>query len=197
MSKMDKHAAAIAAFHVATRKGRTREKRPVKLPAMPTSWDQGAMGQANRIGLVAEPATDIDAATGKSTPNPNGVKRMRRVDLLEHWLKKGDISAKGYNAAVKLRDAFEATKKVPTVDLGQERVDSSPKPDHAVTIHIDRLSRFHAYSRHVSAADRQIIDACVLNGSSPRTLRQYRNDNYAKGLSHLHDALERLHDAIC
>lgn len=197
MSKIDKQAAALAAFHKASRKGRPREPRPVTMPSQPTAWDKGAMGEANRKGLIEEASVEIDPETGRETPNPNGVKRMRRVDLLEHWLKKGDISAKGFNAAVKLRDAFLATQKVPAVDMGQDRVDSSPKPDHAVTIHIERLSRYHAYAKHISAGDKAIIENCVIDGCSPRALRQYRNENYRKGLAHLHDALERLHDAIC
>ena len=61
--------------------------------AMPTTWDHGATGPANRVGLVTEPAVDADPVTGKIV-NPNGIKRARRVDMLEIWHSKG-ASRKG------------------------------------------------------------------------------------------------------
>lgn len=175
--------------------GRPRAKRkskPVTTPPCP--WDMGATGQANRSNLVIEQVGDMDTATG-AIINPNGVKRARRVDMLEVWHKKGVISTAGFNAAEKLRDAFEATERAPGWPEA-ERVDSSPKPDHAVTIQIDRMSRFHVYHRHVSAEDREIIDACVLRGGTPGSLRQYRREKWQAGLRHLHDALDRLATAL-
>lgn len=92
MTSIDKHIKAVTAWHTATRKGRSREPRPVTLPSQPTQWDMGANGPANRRGLKQEDAMDVDPVTGK-TSNPNGVKRMRRVDMLERWHRKGQISA--------------------------------------------------------------------------------------------------------
>lgn len=169
-----------------------RQATPVSLA--PSPWDMGASGQANRLGLVVEEAMDADPATGKIV-NPNGVKRARRVDMLEVWHKKGVISTRGFNAAERLRDAFEATERAPGWP-DNDRVQSSPKPDHAVTIQIDRLSRYHSVSRCVASDDREIIDACVLHRGTPGSLRQYRRENYQAGLRHLHDALDRLSDAI-
>lgn len=195
MSSIDKTIKAVTTWHSAARKGRPRERKPVSMPSQPTQWDMGANGPANRRGLKQEDAMDVDPVTGK-TSNPNGVKRMRRVDMLERWHRKGQISAAGYTAACALRDAFEATGRTPSVDPTQDRVDSSPKPDHAVEIQIDRVSRFHAINRHVAAQDRAIIDACILSGGTPASLRQYRQAKYPQGMQHLHDALERLARAI-
>ena len=43
-----------------------------------TTWDKGADGPANRIGLVIEDRGDTDPTTGKKI-NPNGVKGARRA----------------------------------------------------------------------------------------------------------------------
>lgn len=170
--------------------------RPVTLPINP--WDEGAAGRANRIGLVQEDATDLDPETGKPTPNPNGVKRMRRVDMLEVWHRKGVISTAGYNAGEKLRDAFDKTQMGASINMASDRVDSSPKPDHAVTIQIDRISRFAALNKLVAPEDRAVIDTCIIGGHSPAYVtdrygrRPYYGPGHAAGLIHVRDALDRL-----
>lgn len=181
-------------------KRRRKAQKAVTLSTMPSEWDMGATGQANRIGLVQEDATELDPKTGKPMPNPNGVKRMRRVDMLEVWHRKGIISTAGFNAAERLRDALEATQR----SAGwpdNDRVQSSPKPDHAVTIQIDRLSKFHGINRLVPRDDQPIINACVFNRASPMAVtingtRPYRGAGYQRGLDHLRDALDRLAKAM-
>lgn len=153
---------------------------------MPTSWDTGASGPANRLMLVDEPATEFDPATGKDAPNPNGIRRVRRMDPLEILHRKGQISTAGFNTAEKLRDAFEATQRSPGWP-DNDRVQSSPKPDHAVTIQIDRLSRFAQIMGAVPRADKSIISACVLDRASPQK---------AGGIEHLRSALDRLASAM-
>ena len=132
-------------------------------------WDFGAKGQANQAGLIVEDAPTIDTVTGRRL-NPNGVKRARRVDMLEVWHRAGKISTQALNAAEKLRDAFEATQRAPGWP-DNDRVQSSPKPDHAVTIQIDRLARYEVIMRLVPTADRPIIDACVLSRGGPGDVR--------------------------
>ena len=171
-------------------------------------WDMGACGEANRQGLQQEEAGEIDATTGKMV-NPNNVRRVRRVDMLEHWQRHGTISQAGYTAACKLRDAFENTQRGPGTSFEQDRVDSSPKPDHAVTIQIDRISAFEKVYRHVTMADRPLINHCVLNGvqdgvaasATPASLRikgkrPYFGANYPSGLVALSAALDRLAKAM-
>jgi hypothetical protein len=191
--------------HIRTKRSRKRKPGQGKLAVSQVTlpaWDQGAMGPANRPGLVEEDAPTIDPDTGEEF-NPNGVRRMRRVDLLDVWHRKGVLSAAAYSVACDLRDAFLATQMGRAVDLTQERVDSSPKPDHAVTIQIDRLSKFHALMRHVVRADVPIIQACVLDGGGPGDvvgrdgLHPFRNVvgeiwRHDAGLRALSDALERL-----
>lgn len=187
----------------------TRKRRPKRAGAkgkasVPTSavtvtsWDQGATGRANRHNLVQEAAADADPVTGKIS-NPNGIKRMRRVDMLEVWHRKGEITTAGFNAAEKLRNAFEATQRAPGWP-DNDRVQSSPKPDHAVTIQIDRISKYHAIAKHIPAEDQPIISHCVLLGGLPSSLRldgkrPYHGAGWANGLAALDAALNRLANA--
>lgn len=114
--------------------------------------------------------------------------------MLEVWHKRGVISSAGYSAAETLRNAFEGTQRTPGWPEA-ERVQSSPKPDHAVAIHVDRLSRLHQISRYVPREDRQIVDACVLNGHTPAAVG-YKGKRYQEGLAALSDALDRLARAL-
>ena len=168
-----------------------RRKGPVSLPESP--WDHGATGQANRRGLVIEQRGDIDPDTGE-TINPNGITGARRIDLLQYWHKRGTISTAGYNAASRLKDAFDDTLRSKPSLPDNDRVQSSPKPDHAVTIQIERISRYEKLARHIAPDDRQIISACVLDGQHPS--RIYGALRTREGLAHLHDALDRLADAM-
>lgn len=158
-------------------------------------WDHGAMGQANRIGLMVEERADVDPETGKRV-NPNGVTGVRRVDLLEYWRNRNSITEGGYQAAVRLRDAYEATMCSKPSLPDNDRVQSSPKPDMAVAIQIDRISRFDAMMRHVRHADRQIISACVLDGNHPRSLPQFNGGRHREGFAHLRAALDYISDRI-
>ena len=110
--------------------------------------------------LETEDAADIDPETGE-VRNPNGVLRARRVDMLGVWHRRGWITTAGFNAAERLRDAFEATQRAPGWP-DNDRVQSSPKPDHAVTIQVDRISRFHAINRLVIDGDTAIISAVAI-----------------------------------
>ena len=188
MSKAKARRKALKANN-ARRSAQMRGK--VSLP----QWDHGAMGQANRIGLMVEERADVDPETGKRV-NPNGVTGVRRVDLLEFWRNRNSITEGGYQAAVRLRDAYEATMCSKPSLPDNDRVQSSPKPDTAVAIQIDRISRFDAMMRHVRHADRQIISACVLDGKHPRTLPQFKGDRHREGLAHLRAALDYLSDRI-
>lgn len=153
-----------------------------------SEWDQGATGPANRINLITEERGEVDPVSGKII-NPNGVKGVRRVDMLEVWHRRGVISSAGYNAAEKLRDAYEGTLRAGGWP-DSERVQSSPKPDMAVTIQIDRLSRYHTIARHIPQEDRPLIMACVLHQQTPAAAG-YQGRRYRAGLEALGSALDR------
>jgi len=176
-----------------------RKASAVPVTIVPCPWDMGATGPANRIGLVVEDRGET-GPDGK-THNPNQVKGARRVDMLEHWHRHGTISTAGYNAAITVRAAFENTQRSPGTSFEQDRVDSSPKPDHAVTIQIDRISGYHKVNRFVLAADAPLVHHCVLGGGTPGSFRvkgarPYLGPNYPAGLRELAAALDRLAKAM-
>lgn len=171
-------------------------------------WDMGAAGQANRHGLEQEEVQYLDRDTLNAS-NPNGVRRMRRVDMLEVWhknfLNQSDrgqwISTEQFNAAEKLRDSFLKTQMGKGTDYSAERVDSSPKPDQAVAIQVDRFSGYYAIAKHIRPKDELIISVCVIQGHTPAQARvggrrPYWGPTYGMGMQHLRDALQRLSDAL-
>ena len=166
-------------------------RKPVSLDASP--WDTGPRPAAREHLAVVEERGEVDPRTGRML-NPNRVCGLRYRDLLEVWHTRGVISGAGHDAAVRLRDAFEATQRAPGWP-DNDRVQSSPKPDHAVTITVERISAFHRLNRLVAAGDRAIVDACVLEQGTPARAG-YKGERYQDGLAHLCAALDRLAAAV-
>lgn len=175
--------------------GASVANRKAPISIAPCPWDHGAEGQANRIGLVVEQRGEKNPATGK-IENPNGVTGVRRRDLLEFWYNRGTISKAGYNAGDYLRAAYEATMRSPAALPDNDRVQSSPKPDQAVTIMIDRISAYSSVMGLVHDDDREIISRCVLDNWHPGRIQKYRGERSRQGFRHLRDALDRLSDAL-
>lgn len=175
----------------AKRKSGRKRNNPVSLPA----WDHGAMGAANRHGLVVEERGEVDARTGKMQ-NPNGVTGVRRVDMLEVYHKRGWISQEGYSAARLLSMAWLNTEKGKCAPWLRERVDSSPKPDAAIAIQIDRMSALIRVSRLVPAEDERIVSCVCYDGNAIGYLREYRGSRHEAGKAHLRMALDRLYERI-
>jgi hypothetical protein len=159
------------------------------------SWDMGATGQANRIGLVTEDAGEVDRDTGKWV-NPNGVKRARRVDMLEVYHERGWISDRGYTAGEALRDAWTGTQRGKGTDWSMERVDSSSKPDAHIDIQIDRVSRYLAVSSLIPTDDMDIVFAVACDAHAISRLKRYRGISHERGKVHLRAALDRLADVL-
>jgi hypothetical protein len=179
-------------------------KSAVSLAATPTAWDLGATGPANRAGMALEERGEINPATGKRE-NPNNVQGVRRIDNIEVWHNcfvggkhnRAWITTEQYNAAIAYRDAFEATMRAPGTDYARPIVDSSPKPDHAVTIQMDRIARYERAARAITPADRPILWHCVIMGGVPATLRIngqtiYAGEGYEAGYIAIRAALDRL-----
>lgn len=191
-----------------TAKGRAAEpKHKVSLAPMPadgsTQWDMGAPGPANRNRLQREERGALNPETGK-VENPNGVTGMRVIDNLQVWhncflagkRNRAWITTAQFNTAVRIRSAFERTQQAPGTDYRQTRVDSSPKPDHAIGIQIDRMSAFHRVMGHIRGADAAIIWHCVILDQSPSTFRirgerPFSGEGYQAGWDALRAALDR------
>lgn len=146
---------------------------------------------ANRI---IEDGGEINSATGKRE-NPNGIRRARRIDVIETYYRAGRLSPSQFQAAETLASAWENTQRSPSPKLG-EKVDSSPKPDHAITIQIDQMTDYIRIMGRVDKADKQILTHCVLDRHTPYGLPQYRHARRGEGMQALRDALDRLAGSI-
>lgn len=165
--------------------------RTTAVTLAPSPWDHGAAGQANRIGLVEEERGEKDPKTGKVT-NPNGVTGVRRYDMLEVYHKRGWISTAGFNAGEMFREAWLRTGIGTCAPWLRERVDSSPKPDAAVAIQIDRMSALIKISRMVPQDDQRILECVCAHGDAIGRLPEYRGRKHEDGKAHLREALDRL-----
>jgi len=176
------------------RSASAKAKRDVSLAEPPERWDMGAMGPANRHGLTKEPVMYTNDQ-GEQV-NPNNVKRMRRMDMLEVYEKRGVITSRQRQAGMKLRNAWEATEKAPGTDYARPIVDSTPKPDAAIDIQIDRMSAYIWMARRIPQADKEILHYVACEGRAVSHMRRYQGSGHDKGKVHLAEALERLADKL-
>lgn len=158
----------------------------------PTTWDAGPNTAAQRAGRVVEDVTETDPATGKRV-NPNAVKRARRIDMAESYHKQGLITERQMKAAIKLREAYEATMRGPAA-IKAVQVDSSPKPDQHIAITIDRVSKFIAISRHIPQPYEGIVKHVAIDNRSIGSM--YKGRLHAKGVLMLREGLDLLADAM-
>lgn len=166
-----------------------------KKPTIPKSpWDMGQNTLAQNYMTVTEERGETDPKTGKKS-NPNGVKGKRRISVVELYHRQDHITAKQLQAAEALMNAYERTLRTPPA-VKEVNVDSSPKPDKATSIKIDRLSGFHRLYKRVPARCKRVIDRVVLENERvfvPRkargaTAQRIRNRAYellAEGLEEL------------
>ena len=159
-------------------------------------WDHGATGKANRDGLVIEERGELDPATGRMR-NPNRVTGARRLTWLERYAAKGWISPEGYAAGTKLHEAWQRISIGTSPPWLRERVDSTPRPDHAVTVQIDRREAYHRIWACVPAEDRSVLHwVCCENRSLGAAMRRRGGRGHEAMKARLHQALDRLAMAI-
>lgn len=144
-----------------------RKAAKVSVAPMPDHWDMGAKGPANRIGLVQEPVTWTNDK-GEQV-NPNNVKRMRREDAIDEYLKRGWLSQAQHGMAVRLITAFEGTQRTAPA-IKKVQVDSSPKPDAHVAIMIDRITKLTHISKRIPPESLYVMRRVLYDG---KTIEEY------------------------
>ncbi|MFN3646251.1 MAG: hypothetical protein ACK4S2_07015 [Gemmobacter sp.] len=143
-----------------TRKGRNRRPRPVSLPATPTSWDKGADGPANQDRLIDEPAAEFDPRTGRETPNPNGVRRRRRLPWVRVYHVQGRLSAQQLAAAERLRMAAEGMRE--RDPLAALRIDRTGHADPEAA-RVDARAWFRRLWAAVPPASRAVVERVAID----------------------------------
>ncbi|WP_439140262.1 hypothetical protein [Roseicyclus sp.] len=157
------------------------------------SWDMGPDTEAQRAGKVIEDARIWDADKGVWV-NPNGVKRARRIDLIESWANTGKVTERQFKAAQALRIAFERTMcSAPAIKKVQ--VDTSPRPDETVAMMVDRIGAFADLMKHVPSESRAVVECVVLDNRGPNNLG-YKARAYARGVELLRSGLDAVADEL-
>ena len=146
-----------------------KPRKPSIPPSMPSTWDSGADGPANRVNLKPEAATDLDPATGKDTPNPNGVRRFRRETFIDKYASAGKLTQAQAAAASHLYAAWVGLPNRDPIAAISDRVDGRGDDDPLVST-IDKRAEFYRMWRKVPQHLRVYLDHVVLQDRSIRTM---------------------------
>lgn len=140
---------------------RPKTAKAVSVAKMPTEWDKGAMGPANRVGLVQEAATDFDVNTGKDAPNPNGVRRHRRVIWIDHYEQKGKLTRAQCAMGHILYAAYHGSpNRDPLAAMG-DRVDGGGAGDAQVSA-IDRKRELYRMKARIPQGAWPFVEHVVI-----------------------------------
>jgi hypothetical protein len=174
-----------------------RKRKIIAKPASavtvaPMPWDMGATGPANRDRLREEDAAEIDPATGRKQPNPNGVRRVRRQPWVEVYARQGKLTKAQASAAVNLYAAYAGhPARDPLAAIG-ETVDRTAYTDPQSQT-VDARRRFRAMWASVPMASRPVIEHVVLEDRPLRSMAGCTDGHTAE--SHMQRLCEGL-DAI-
>ena len=157
----------------------------VTLP--PVMWDRGADGQANRHRLVEEPATDIDPETGKETPNPNNVRRVRRQSWLVTYALAGHIDKGQFAAGEKLRMAADGMReKDPLAAIGADIMRHQSDPIAAI---VDARQFFRQLWSVIPPSSRPVVERVVIED---RPLQKCNSEQRERYMQRLRDGLQAI-----
>lgn len=171
-----------------------RSAKPVSLAATPTEWDRGPRTMAQDVRKVIEPVMEWDEAKQKEVPNPNRVKRARRIDLVEHYFRQDRIDARQMAAGKALAAAWEATQRSPEA-IKKVQVDSTPDHGAIAAMQVDRIARFHAVRRLIPDGDWPVLESVCCHNASVAQVG-YKGARFYLGLALMCDALNRLADRL-
>ncbi len=123
--------------------------RARRKPHDPSKGDHGPSTSRRTGGYI------IDTPGDK-----NGMKTRIFGHLLERLHADGDLCAERYTRACDIRGAIEKTEMTGG-EFCREYVDSSPKPDAAITIQVDRATEYNRAMDGIPAATKSLVhDVC-------------------------------------
>jgi len=125
-----------------------------------TSWDQGAQGPANRIGLVEDMRPHVDPDTGASS-NPNGVKGVRRQTWLQRYLDSNKLTVAQFMAGCALQRA--ASGRLADDPLSALAIDKPSAPSDPQAAAFDARRHFRRMWDAVPNSARPVLERVVLD----------------------------------
>ena len=170
---------------------RTRKQRARKmasLPPMPLGGDHGTGTTAATTGTVLEAIKDDKGR------NPNNMGQRRRKIIVNDMLSRGTITMRQHQAAEAIQMAHLSVERLSSGGPLKEQVQSSPKPDAAITIQVGANSRLVHVMKPIKACDRALIEAVCWHN---KPLRSAIRGGYVRGYARFRDALDAVADHLC
>lgn len=171
--------------------GKQAKKKKVTVPKMP--WDTGPNTLAQNYMRVIEDANYTDPETGKKV-NPNGVRRARRIDWAELYHSKGVMTKRQLRAADALVMAWERTFRTPPA-IKKVQVDVSPRPDAAISMQIDRVSKYHRLAKEIPKRSWPYVRHVVVD-NRPLSSMAKGGAQLARYMDRMKDGLDALADFL-
>ena len=169
------------------RAGRRRSAVRVSLPKIKLSGDHGTGTLAATAGTELVPLVDEKGS------NPNNIGRRQRISIINRMLRDGKLTQRQYQAAEAIQIAYERVQALQGSIQIRERVDASPRPDAAITMQVERISRLAHVTKPIRRRDRFIVEhVCCHN----KPLGQLRAIGGPRGYQRLTDNLERVADFL-
>lgn len=108
-----------------------------------TRWEAARLKGWRDGGTREVGARSREAALVEPVPeDANGRQYRRRLSALERMQRRGALTPWQAAAGERLAEAWEATERSPSLDLAQERVDASPRPDQRTLILMEAQHRY-------------------------------------------------------
>lgn len=126
--------------------------------AAPRKVAEVPIGARSRIDTVVEDVPE----------EANGRKRRRSRTALERMGRDGRLEKRQVAAGEALARAWDATQRSPSVDLSEERVDRSPRPDERTAMLVDRQFSFGKMSRAIPRECRGVVFRVCCEGLAIR-----------------------------
>lgn len=198
-----------------------RARRAPALPPMPPDNDLGARVeavlmrpprgekaaeqwvtplQAQRLPGWREAARrEIGARAGEPSTteavpdDANGRRRRRGTHAIEMMHRQKRLTTQQAAAGEALSIAWEATQRSPSVDLSEERVDRSPRPDERATVLIEAQTRYGRLMKHVPVDCRGVVMRVACEG---RVIAAGGGVQHRTAMHRLHRGLDALADHL-
>jgi hypothetical protein len=161
------------------RAGRKRKPRKVTLKADFTG-DHGTGTAAATRGTVVLPIKG----------DKNGTGQRRRIHILTMLARTGKLTQRQFQAGEAIELAYCNVEKLSSGGELKEAVQSSPKPDAAISRQVDVMSQLVYVKKAIPRAQLQLVEhVCEQN-------RALRTSGVRRALPRLQSALDRVADHL-
>lgn len=164
-----------------------RRRKSVSVAPTPFGGDHGTGTAAAVAG------TSLQAIKDEKGSNPNNMGQRTRKIIIKDMLSRGTLTMRQFQAAEAIQTAYLSVQRLSSGGPTSERVQSSPKPDMAVTIQVGANSRLVHVMKAVKQMDRGLVEAVCWHN---QPLRSAIRGGYVRGYVRFRAALDAAADNI-